>query len=80
MKPDHKELKRYPDAVQCNNAIEQVTKAIHNNQWSHAKDLLDNAIKYADQSSHLLNLRSRCYYNMGEYYESIADTGMFVTT
>jgi len=75
MKPDHKELKKYPDAVQCNNAIDQVTRAVHNNHWSHAKDLLDNALKYADQSAYLLILRSRCYYNMGEYYESIADTG-----
>lgn len=76
MKPDHKELKKYPDAVQCNNALDQITKALQNNQWSHAKDLLDTTIqKYADQSTHLLILRSRCYYDMGEYYESIADLG-----
>lgn len=80
MKPDHKELKRYPEAVQCNNAIDQVNRALQNNQWAHAKDLLENAMKYADQSSHLLLLRSRCYYNLGEYYESIADTGQYILT
>lgn len=75
MKPDHKELSRYPEAVQCNQAIDQSAKLIQQQNWQHAKEYLDQALKYAEHSTHLLYQRSLCWYHMGENYETIADTG-----
>jgi len=68
-------LSNLPNAVQCKSAIIQASQALESQKWSLARDFLTDAIRFAEASSSLFLKRSWCFYYMGDYYETIADTG-----
>lgn len=73
--PNNKDLSSQGEASSCSRSIKDADVAFLHKNWIAAKDLYSNAIRIAEASSMLLLKRAHTLYQLGEFYESIADTG-----
>ena len=60
-----------------NNNIQytQGDQAYAYNNWNVARDHYSNAIRYTENAPSVLMKRAMCSYRLGDWYETIADTG-----
>lgn len=63
------------DADECNRAINEAEHHFNHNNWEVSRDLITNAIRFAESASSLLLKRALCNYHLGDLYECIADAG-----
>ncbi|KAJ1434639.1 hypothetical protein B484DRAFT_326005 [Ochromonadaceae sp. CCMP2298] len=75
MSPAHQELAKAAEALTCSKAVTDAGHAMQRGNYALAKDFLDQALRYAESSSALLMARSRCWFQLGEQFECIADSG-----
>lgn len=73
--PTSKDLTGQSDAISCTRALHEAEHAFGRSAWELSRDHYTTALRVADSSSTLLLKRAQCHFNLGEFYETIADTG-----
>lgn len=63
------------DATSCSKFTREADNAYSRAQWSQARELYSEVIKYAEYATSLMMKRSLCNYHLGDLYDTIADTG-----
>lgn len=70
-----KDLNSAIDATSCSKFTIEAESAYSRKQWTQARELYSEAIKYAEYATSLMMKRSLCNYHLNELYDTIADTG-----
>lgn len=73
--PHHKDLASSQDALKCSAALRDANRLIDVRNFQQARESLNVAASYAESSAPVYIQRAFCSVHMGDYYESIADTG-----
>ena len=73
--PNNKDLASLRDTEECNRAVADAEHHYHHQNWHVARDLLTNAIRFAESAASLLIKRAWCNYHLNDLYECIADAG-----
>ena len=60
---------------ECSRALSEAEYHFSHNNWHVARDLLTNAMRFAELGSAVLMKRAWCNYHLGDLYECIADAG-----
>lgn len=75
MNSKNAELSHLKEASQCTHAIRNADHFVNQQDWQRARDQFTEALRYADLASSLHYQKSRCFYQLGDYYETIAEAG-----
>ena len=73
--PSHKDLGLSQDALKCSAALAEADRHINSRSFPQARESLNQALGYTESAAHVFMQRAFCSLHMGDYYESIADTG-----
>lgn len=75
LNPSSKDLANHADVLSCIKANKQANFYLQSKVWHAARDQLTTIVKVTDASAWFLLQRSLCHFNLGDYYEAIADAG-----